>query len=97
MQQMDQVMQLQLIVSRKLEREKERAVKWVWLESVSHMIVYYNRYKHHSNSWSHDPPVNCWTDQTKSGDLDASNDSVFLPQPSRGRGSIGSAWNSSSM
>lgn len=79
MKQMDHVMQLQLTLSKKLEREKERTV----------------RSRPRSNSWLHEPPVNCWTDQARSGDLDASNDSVFLAQPSRGRGSIGNAWSSS--
>lgn len=66
---------------------------------MSHVIldIYYNRSKYRSNSWIHDPPVNCWSDHTKSaGDLDASNDSVFLPQALRGRGSTSGAWGSNS-
>lgn len=59
--------------------------------------IYCSRSKHHSNSWLHDP-ITCWTDQQMKspGDLDASNDSVFLSQPSsRRRGSIGNSWSSS--
>ena len=91
MKQMDHVMQLQLTLSKKLEREKQRAIKWAWLHGVSHVIFSYDRSRCHSNSWLQDTPVNCWAEQTP---LDASNDSVFLPQPSRGRGSIALASNS---
>lgn len=36
MKQMDRVMQLQMTLSKKLEREKQRAIKWAWLH-VSHV------------------------------------------------------------
>lgn len=31
-------MQLQMTLNKKLEREKERAVRWVWLKGASHVI-----------------------------------------------------------
>lgn len=39
--------------------------------------------------------MNCWTAE-QAASLDASTDSVFLPQPSRGRGSVSVALSSHS-
>ncbi|XP_065896487.1 serine/threonine-protein kinase Nek10-like isoform X2 [Dysidea avara] len=76
MKQMDHVMQLQMTLSKKLEREKERLTSRHTSSHDRHVS------SHDRHVSSHDPPTNCWTadqpPQLRLCDLNASSDSVFV-------------------